>query len=218
MKTVISKKSSSKGFSKLLLIILIPVGLFILIFLFNFVKTFFFTGIPSNTPIQSQSESGFGKVEDTAYIFYYPKDYVKGELGQSDRGEKDVLNYKNPNTKAIVPESLFLRIDKGDQKLSEPTYELCKNLSEGYREKAKDEIEAELVHGGFGNGKGVGCKVMVKSSITGVNDATVIVVKFLWDPKEPYGTIYKAKAVYYANASKDQAQRLELAIDQFSLK
>ncbi|MBU0999036.1 hypothetical protein KKG24_01875 [Patescibacteria group bacterium] len=180
--------------------IIVVLGVFLLVALVGSRKT-----LPQTTD--------FDKVESDSYIFYYPRSYVEGELG-----EKDVLNYMNSDTGAVDSESIFLRIETRNTRAATPTYQDCLKLAEMYRQKGDDEIKAEIVRGGLHGGEGVGCKIVAKSKIEGVNDSVVIVEKILWHDSGDDYSIYRARTAYYANASSGESDALNLAIDQFTLK
>lgn len=218
MRTAENKLSSQKGLSHILLVILVIIGIPILlivgVFLYNFAQLFFFGGKTLSGPAQP---SDLERIEDAAYIFYYPKGYVKGELGASESGEKDLVSYKNPNTKAVEPEEIFLRTKKPTSKRPIPSFEQCKNWGEAFRQKEDDEITTEVARAAL-EGKGVGCKATIKYKVPGVNDASVIIEKQLWDPQTEQTTVYEVRAIYFDNAGGSQAKILGLAVDQFALK
>ena len=210
-------KTAQEGFSPIITIILVVVAILVLLFLLN-VGKLFFTGTPITTSNQPKQGTDFEKIENETYTFYYPKGYVKGELSQSETGEKDILDYKNPSSKATDPEEMLLRMSKANRKLPIPTFDQCQKLGEAFRQKADDQITAEVARGGLGDGKGVGCKVVVKYQVPGVNDKSDFIEKQLWDPQAEQATIYKVRALYFENASSSQAKILESSVDQFTLK
>lgn len=178
-----------------------------------------FTSRPTQQSSTNQSVTqtidlnDFDKVEDTSYTFYYPKGYAKVT---GDEG--DVLAYENSGTKAYEPEIIYLRIQPNVAEVTDPTYESCLKFSESFRRTAEDEITAEVAIGGLAEGKGVGCKVIAKSTIPDVNDSTVTVEKTLWNNEGDDSVVYRVRAIHYGSASNDVAKALDLAVDQFSLK
>jgi len=171
---------------------------------------YFFLKPQNNVKLTSED---FKTVNETAYTFYYPKNYAQASLG-----EGQVLNYQNQNTKAIEAEVIFLKIESVDSELPTPTYESCLEFAELMRQTADDTIKVEVANGGFGEGNGVGCKISIEMPISGVNDSGMIIQKTLWDKTEGDNKIYTVRAIYYSNASKDEASKLDLAVDQFTLK
>lgn len=223
MKTANKKLLSQKGLSPIIIVIILAavgVGAFVLLKGGSVTNNNSSSSQPTQSSQQTspQAREGLDKVEDPAYNFYYPKGYVKGELSQDEAGNKDVLDYKNPKTKATDPEEILLRITKTDKKLIIPAYEQCQKLGETFRQKADDQITAEVARGGLGDGKGVGCKVTVKYQVPGVNDKSDFIEKQLWDSQAQQATIYKVRALYFENASSDQAKILDTAVNEFTLK
>lgn len=217
MKRNYKKKYSQKGMSRTIVIVGVVIAVVvlgaILLGLNGSNKAIPINNQQSQSSSQSQIETEFDKVEDKSYVFYYPKGYVRGDVSQ-----KQVLAYKNSNSKAVSPEEIFLIIETVGEKIDEPDYEFCKEFAEGFRRKGDDEITAEITRGGFGSGKGSGCKIVAKSKIDGVNDASVIVEKQLLDPQDTQGTLYRVRAIYFVNASSDQVEKLDTAVDLFTLK
>ena len=206
--------TSQKGFSPILIIVSIVVlGLLAVGALKVKVNNTNPSSSNNNSLVNQKPIDVLDVTQNETYAFYYPKGYIKEE------GKDYALLYSNPQSKAVVAESVFLYVGKLDQKIAQkPTYEFCKNFAERtFRTKEDDEIKAEVAFGGFGGGKGVGCKIVAISKIDGVNDATVIVEKNLWN-EEGSDTIHRVRAVYYQNASKEQDEILKLAVDMFTLK
>lgn len=209
MKTAIYKKGSQKGFSPIFIIIGIVVvafGAYALLAARGPQKT------QSTVTEQNQENTSLDnlldKVVDTKYVFYYPKGYVK-----SESGEEDKLTYKNSNSKAVEPESIVLRIQAGSKAI-QPTYNACVKIGEAFRNKGDDEIKAEVV----AMDKNQGCKINSAEKVDGVNDRVVSIRKILWYKNGTDYSSYEAHAFYFENASKDEAKRLGLAIDQFDIK
>lgn len=220
-KKIVSKPSSERGISKVVLVILgviaIPIVLFLGVFLYNFVQLFFFGG---PTLKGNPSASDFQKIENAVYTFYYPNGYTQGDLDKEESNVKEILSYKNPKTRATDPEEILLRTQKGNntKPLSSLSFDQCKKIGETYRRTESDDIKTEVASGGYGDGKGVGCKLTVKYKIPGVNDASVFVEKQLWDPTAIPTTLYMVRAIFFENAGSSQAKILESAVDQFTLK
>lgn len=197
-------------------ILIAIVGLFAIVFIVPFMIGLLSTVNPKKSIEKAErmaNQSELASISENSYVFYYPKSYTKGSLE-----DKEVQKFENPNTKAVEPESIFLRIEPSNRKMPNPTYESCSKVSESFRQKAEDEIKAEVAYGGFGDGKGVGCKIIVKMPVAGVNDSVMIIEKTLWDDKGTDNSIYRVRALYYSNASKDEAGILNLAVDNFALK
>ncbi len=218
MKTATYKKISQKGLSPIIIVIIlaiIVVGGFIIYNSQKSSSTYNQSVNNQQSLPSTQTSQGFNNIDGQNYVFYFPNDYIKAELGKDD-----VLNYKNSKTKAIVPERIFLKITKGTKNLGTPNYQLCLKAAELERRKQDDEIKAEVASGNYNgtNTKGVGCKIVIKSKVEGVNDALITVEKDLWSSDKTDYSIYIAGAVYYENASKDEAQKLEASVDQFTLK
>ncbi len=208
MKKVLLSHTNQKGFSPIFIIvavILVGVSVF---FLKNSQK---FTSESSQSPSQSETKvgTGLGKEEGDTYTFYYPSGYVKSQIENSE-----VLNYKNGSTKAVEPESIFLNIVQNSKRKAAPTLETCSKVAETFRKKSDDEIKSAMVL----DTNNHGCKITTQSKIDGVNDSIVIVEKDLWNKTGNDYSIYSVRAVYYANASKDQAEQLNNAASQFTLK
>lgn len=209
----------SNGYSSIVIVVIIVALLAVGVLLFSSKKN---TSSPSSGSMTNQTSTksssdtlpGFGKIENEEYMFYYPTGYTQAK---AENGE--VLNYINPNTKAIVAESIFLNTNPSDGlKLRKPTYEICQKFSEALRQKAEDTIKAEVSYGGLGGGQGVGCKVTVIMPIPRTTDSAVIIEKMLWRENNPDSSMYRVRAVFYKVASQSEEEKLELAIDQFALK
>jgi hypothetical protein len=161
---------------------------------------------------QKTTENSIQKIEGTSYTFFYPQGYeVVNEEGKD-------LNYINKNSQAVSPESIFLFSTKRNGKISPPTYQMCADVAEKSRQKQDDEITAEVAYGGYEGSKGSGCKITVRSKINDINDTTVSVEKDLWYESGKVYSLYAVRAVYFGNASKNEAAKLNLAVDQFGLK
>lgn len=222
MRTAKNKLSSQKGFSLVGFIIVIVVVIAVLaIITMNISKN-----SPSNTSTQnveqgsnyaqSVSLNDFDKVDDSAYTLYYPKGYVKDTPQQNE-----TYRFTNSSSKAVEPEVVrFIKETAAGKKLVRPTYQMCSGLGESLRTKADDDIKAEVVSGGIQGGNGVGCKITSIVKVPGgVNDSVVAIAKVLWyENSETDKTLYRVIARYFANASKDEAPKLNAAVDQFALK
>ncbi|MBI4035565.1 hypothetical protein HY383_01325 [Candidatus Daviesbacteria bacterium] len=208
------RKSIVNGFS----VPLIVVGIGILVLLFIYFSSSNKTSEKTDQAVQPvRKETGFEKVEDKFYVFYYPKGYISGESGESERGQKDVLKYTNPDN---TSENILLRIENTNRKEATiPTFEDCKKFAEKFRQKQDNEITAEVARGGLdGATKGVGCKTVVKLPVKGTDDAVMLVDKFLFDSQVTPITIYSVRATYFAHVPKNEAEALDLAVDQFGLR
>lgn len=195
--------------------ILIAVGGLVVVFVVAPFVLGMLSGVNPKKSVEmaKQAGEGFDMVENASYIFYYPKGYTKAAATNNE-----VLNYENANTQAVEPESIFLKVEPSSRRLPSPTFESCKKAGESFRIKEDDEITVEVAFGGLGEGEGKGCKIVAVSDIEGVNDAGVIIEKTLWYDKGDDLSIYRARAIYYENASSSEAERLNLAVDQFALK
>lgn len=162
---------------------------------------------------EKSNEQLLARVEDDNYFFYYPNYYTEG-----NPQNLEVYFYENSNTSAVEKENISLKIERVQQKPSYPTYEFCMKFAETFRTKEEDVIKTEVVSGGLGDGKGAGCKVTANMPIDGINDSVVIVEKSLWDQNSNDNNIYRMAAIYYSNASKDEAQILGMAVDSLTLK
>lgn len=199
---------NQKGFSPIIVIvgiIVVLIGLLI------------YMQISSKANISSKQSVGFSdfeKIDSPDYVFYYPKGYIEGGLYQGD-----MLAYNNPKTEVAEAESIHLSKQSSARNLSRPSYQFCAQMAENYRAKKDDEIKAEVAFGVSDGSGGVGCKIVAKSKVSDqINDSAVVVERTLWHDTGSDTNIYTAKAVYFAVASTDQAERLDLAVDQFSLK
>lgn len=190
--------SKKKPILVVLLILAVLVGLY-----------FFF----SSKGTRELTPEDFKKEDGETYVFYYPADYVKGEVV-----EGDTSRYENGNTKAVEAERIYFGSQVLEQKLQTPTYENCLAAAEQSRQTADDEIKVEVANAGINGGKGEGCKTIMKMPIPGVNDSVVRISKSLWNRTEEDLSVYTVVAIYFANASKDEAEKLNLAVDQFTLK
>lgn len=210
-------KKRGENMPKIIKYILFAIlGLFVIVFVVPFMIGFLSTVNPKKSIEMAQQKTNESKLQSiggSAYIFYYPNNYVKSQLG-----DKGILNYQNSTTKAVEPESIFLKVENVGKELPSPTYQSCLNIAESMRRKAEDEIKAEVVRGGFGDKNGVGCKMTMKMPIAGVNDAVMIVQKSLWNETGSDNSIYSVRALYYSNASRGEADILNLAVDRFELK
>ncbi len=222
MKTA-HKGNSQKGLSTILLIVLIVVAILVLVIVLPVAKVFLGIGSTpqqNSTPTQSTEKKvgyeNFDKLETDSSVFYYPKGYIKKDP-PSDWNPK-ASYYANPNSKAVSPEDIgVFPSGKSDTKLDAPTYDYCVKKGEELRKKTDDDIKVEVAQGGIAKGKGAGCKVTIKSPIGhGINDSGVNILKVLWNVGQD--NLYIVRASYYANASSSEAEKLNLAIDQFTLK
>lgn len=164
----------------------------------------------------SVSLNDFEKVDDPTYTLYYPKGYEKDTPQQNE-----TYRFTNKSSKAVEPEVVrFIKESAAGKKLVRPTYQMCSALGESLRSKADDDIKAEVVSGGIQGGNGVGCKITSVVKVPGgVNDSVVAIAKVLWyENSETDKTLYRVLARYFANASKDEAPKLNAAVDQFALK
>lgn len=206
-----------------LLITIIPVILVIIVLIFMFGVFFLealFVAVPSETQkkvlVTEPVEKNFEKVEGDNYVFSYPKGYVKSEPREAPAGQREILRYVNPSTKAVEAESIALRVESLSGRMQKPDYQLCSKAAEDMRQKPDDEIKGEVAHGGK---EGWGCETVLKINIgSGIDDSVVRVEKSLWYETGDDFTVYSAIAIYYALASQDEAARLDLAVDQFTLK
>lgn len=155
--------------------------------------------------LQNATNLDFDTYETSEFSLFYPKGYIKAD----PRGS-EVIVFENSNTVAASPESISLRTE--NTSLPEATYQLCQKYGESFQVAKDDEIEARVAI----TGKGTGCEVKQISQVPGVNDRVVNEEKALWYPSS--NTIYKVRAIYFENASRDQAKRLDTAVDQFTLK
>lgn len=205
MKSRPKNNYSIRGISKLPLLIVVGVLMVILGGAFLLYRG-------SSSTEKGITPNSFQKVDGSAYTFYYPDGYVKNDTN-------DPLDYINPSSKAVTPEEIFMIVAPQAKLLSKPTYERCETIAETLRQKGDDEIIAEVAYGGFGEGKGVGCKYIFKSKVgNDINDAAVVVEKDLWYTEGQDTAVYRVRAVYFENAGQDEAKKLNLAIDQFTLK
>ncbi len=196
-----------RGRSKIPMLIVIGIVTVTLVGAFVFSKS-------SNSTKQEVTSDSFRKVEGSSYIFYYPDVYLKS----NDTPNVEQV-YKNPNSQAVSPEELLLIVQPRTQNLPAPTYEYCLKTAQSMREKGDDQITAEIAHGGFGDGNGIGCKYIYKSKVADdINDSVVIVGKDLWYPEGEDKSAYRARTIYFENAGKAEAKTLNHAIDQFTLK
>lgn len=152
----------------------------------------------------------FEKIEDSSYVFYYPKRYTK-----SPSQNKEVLRYINPNTKAVEAESITLTIEPQSERLWRPNFDKCSSIARGFLTKEGDKVvKAEAIF----EENSYGCRIITTIDVTGVNDEVVINSKYLWKTTGDDYSLYHAKALYYANASRGEADRLDLAVNKFKLK
>lgn len=197
-------------------ILIIVVGLFSLVLIIPFMIGFLSAFNPKAAVKKAENVSNqqkLAQIDDNAYTFYYPSNYTKS-APQND----EMYFYENLNTSAVEPENIALKVENIKQKPSKPTYEFCSKYSETYRTKAEDEIKAEVVTGGLGGGKGIGCKVIVNTPIEGVNDSIMMVEKALWDTENNDNNIYRSIAIYFSNASENESGALNMAVDGLTLK
>jgi hypothetical protein len=169
----------------------------------------------SNNPTYTEAdlnndrEKMFDRVDSSSYTFYYPKGYVK------DDSLKDFdLAYKNSNSKAVAPEEIMLNVMKNPQKLSAPDYKGCLAMAEKGRQSSNEKIEVQVIN----QPKFHGCFEKSITPIDGVNDSIVAVFSTLWFKDQTKDKdVYEVRAVYYGNASKSQADLLDLAVEEFAL-
>lgn len=212
--------SSQRGLVPIIIIVILAVvgtGGFLL---YNNSKSFSNSPATSNNQqveVQSPSQENLGldKIENESYTFYYPKGYVTVDP------EKDILinnytvGYKNPNSKATLPETIVLRVSKTDQKHKVADFQICNGFAESQRKSSNEKIEVSVVT----EKKFNGCKIESTTPIDGVNDSVVSIDNWLWykDLENSY-SVYRLTTNYYANASKDQVDALDVALDLFTLK
>jgi len=205
MKRTSRKMFSQKGLSPIVVIVLAAViGLGAFIFYNNSLNN-----NPQTKP-QSKTTSVLEKIEGPSYVFYYPKDYLKAKL----EAENEVLAYQNYNSKAVVPEVIVLRVSPQKEIFAPPTYQGCLGFGETFRTKADDQIKAEVA---IGHNQGHGCKITIVGPIDGINDSTVTIIKYLWFKEGTDYSLYQTRALFYQNASRDQAEILNAAVDSFTL-
>lgn len=166
---------------------------------------------------QSADITGFKKVDSDVYTFYYPENYVDS---QQLKSSGVLAGFENPKKVGGDPEVIFVKMQPGSNKnLEAPTFQLCTTLAEKLREKQDDKITTEVTAGGqLGVGNGKGCKIVVESKVTVLNDTVVTYQKLLWNPSGNNGNMYIANATYFKLASKDEAVKLGTAVDNFTLK
>lgn len=211
---------SQKGFTPIILIVLVPIAI---VFAYFFYKNFSHgtpPQIPTTPQIQTNNpidtlKKAYDKVEADSYVFYYPKGYVISDPKKDEFVSKnDTLHYQNPNSKAIVPEFIFLQTLKGTKKVPTASFDFCSKFAESIRKSSKEKIDVEIVS----DTKIQGCKIRSTTPVDGVNDAVVSLSKFIYSRDDTDYTTYLVKTLYYSNASKDEAQKLDGAIELFTLK
>lgn len=222
MKTA-TKKYSQKGLSPIYIIVGVVV-LAVIAFTFYSSKNLQKTSSPNDqtsrtTDVGKAVEDRFltvaDKIDTDKYTFYYPKGYVKANPEKDTLVKGYELAYKNPNSRATIPELMLLSIIKNNQKLGIFGYQQCLGFAETKRQSSKEKIEVSVIS----DEKFHGCKIKSTDPIDGVNDAAVSMSNFLWLKDQTSDlSIYLVKAVYYANASKDQADILDTTVDSFILK
>src|SRR5437868_10903292 len=188
MKAKLKKSSAQKGKIQVIAVIAIVIGIIGLasFVLYNRSQNIQ-TSLPSQIQTSSNPQASFGTIEGSSYTFYYPLGY------ENTKSDNDLLNYKNKNTKALEPETIFLRVEENTKPYRNPTYDFCAKIAEGFRIKKDDQITAEVASG---NIKGKGCTIKATSPVGGgVNDSVVTNIKYVWDDKGPDYSIYKARAM-----------------------
>ena len=229
MKTANNLKSRQQGFSALLLVVLIPLAIIVVVFLFIFVRALFFgngsTSTKELTQTQSQnkqntqltqspsptgSNSLFSKVETTNYVFYYPTDYQKAE-GEGER----LFNYYPSMTKKPKFEGVSLFIHKSSSLKPVATASMCQRI---YEENVSGEgisyklIKADAVD----NANNTGCEI-VYSLETG-NTKAFSHTKYLWYKDGSDYNTYYSQAFYFTSVGDQEAEKMNLAVNQFTLK
>lgn len=205
-----------KGFSPIYLIVVIVVVGVAIFAIVNFkgankispVLNQQLVQISSNSPT-TNSGITLEKIEDKAYVFYYPQGFTRDQLIKGDDSQQMVQSYSNAKT---GNEGISLTLELKAKKLSIPNYQDCLTYAEKFREKAEDEIKVETIV----RGREVGCKIVMKQSIG--TDTRVGFNKRLWKTDGSDDSIYNVDSMYLVNSSKDYAQKIEQAVDQFTLK
>lgn len=170
--------------------------------------------LESNNP-EDIVKTLYDKVESELYTFYYPRSYIRSDPEKNTLVKSYELAYENPNTKAVVPESVLLKILKNNQKLGLADFQRCNGFAESQRKSSNEKIEISIVT----EEKFYGCKIKSSLPIDGVNDESVSVGSWLWLKDQGNDlSIYVVKVVYFANVSSDQTEYLNTAVDLFTLK
>lgn len=205
------KSSSQKGFSPLYIIIGVIVLIVIGFVLFNGQNSKNNPQTTNGQTPQTQQEVAnklFDVAEGQSYIFYYPKGYSKVN-------DKDYTHFfENSNTKATVPEVIRMSIEESDTLLPPASFKVCNGIGQNRRTSTDQEIKVELVD----EEKFSGCKVTIDAPVKGVNDSVVSIEEDVWYKEGTDKSIYRVKAVYYSNASEEQALPLSTSINMFTLK
>lgn len=205
------RNSSQKGFSPIAIVLtVITVVAILLVVTMSLPKNPQQPSTNQQTNV-SQNDQTLDKVEDQAYVFHYPKGYVK------QNKEGNVLNYENPNTKATTPESISLKIEETGKTIQAPTPAFCGMLAKQFRIKESDNLTFDVLESEKGI-IGVGCRIIAISKVDGVNDSVVSLNKLMWNPNDQTGKLYKVRALAFEVASKDQSTGLKEAINAFTLK
>lgn len=224
----VNKFKSQKGFSPVLLIILIPAVVLFLLFSFSVIKIMV-------NPQEKQGEQQGGlsvevatndpdKVEGNNYIFYYPKGYINNQPNQEP---KEILFYSrpdNPYLKEGMGISLFN--DKDYKRPLNLTAETCalmaKNIVKNSLNPQNKTINsAEMVE----DQRSWGCQIFITTKIGGslgggqeLQDEIHLHDKYMWYKVGSDDSLYLVEAKYFASLPKEEVDALFVAVDKFSLK
>lgn len=214
MKTAQKKDFTPKGFSPIVIVVVlavIGVGIFAI---YNLKTKQNPTPASQQTSVNQQTAQAnkqnnqkLAEAETDAYIFYYPENYV-----EMTKAGKDMLGYTqayhNPNSKSQFSDNIFLKITKENKKLGAFNFKQCEGFAESNRKSTNEKIEVTVVNDPVENG----CE------ITSTDEYNLVTKQKLVWSKDPNDlNVYTVKGMYQADDS-NQGDNINLAITAFTLK
>lgn len=213
MKTALRNYSTQKGFSPIIIVIILAIiGVGAFIWKNSSNSTSSSNTQPANiqTQIDSKKVSGLEQTENSAYTFYYPKDYAKLD---EKRKNDTILFYSSSKAKDST-ETISLDVTSMSSRAETPTVEYCQGVAQFVHVGNKNFRIVDATPVDFI--KSHGCSILyVDDSVQG---KLYYHEKSLWYKEASDLNIYTVVVSYLLTAPQGVREPLDLAVNSFILK